>query len=98
MHKLLSDYSVCVEMPVAWGDMDAWQHVNNTRYIRYFEDARIAYFRKINLLEVQNETDVGAIVASVFCKFITPLYYPDTVYIGARADKIEDDRFTFNFS
>ena len=40
-HKQLENYPVVIEIPVAWGDMDAFQHVNNVAYFRYFESARI---------------------------------------------------------
>ena len=43
MHELLALYPVTLALRVAWGDMDAFQHVNNTVYFRYFESARIAY-------------------------------------------------------
>ena len=42
---LLADFPVTVEIPVAWGDMDAMGHVNNVVYFRYFETARIAASR-----------------------------------------------------
>jgi acyl-CoA thioester hydrolase len=29
MQDLIKDYPVVIEMPIAWGDMDAFQHVNN---------------------------------------------------------------------
>ena len=29
MKKLLAPYPVAVEIPIAWGDMDSYQHVNN---------------------------------------------------------------------
>ena len=28
-------------MPIRWGDMDAYGHVNNTVYFRYMEQARV---------------------------------------------------------
>jgi acyl-CoA thioester hydrolase len=59
MKDTISDYPVIIEIPIAWGDMDAFQHVNNTVYFKHFESARIAYFEKINFLEVMNETDIG---------------------------------------
>jgi len=31
-------------IPVAWGDMDAFGHVNNVVYVRYFETARADFF------------------------------------------------------
>ena len=35
--------------------MDAFEHINNTVYFRYFEDVRIEYFKKINVLEYMNK-------------------------------------------
>ena len=48
MQDLIRAYPVTIEFPIAWGDMDAFQHVNNVMYLRYFESARIAYFGKID--------------------------------------------------
>jgi acyl-CoA thioester hydrolase len=31
------------EIPVRWGDMDAFGHVNNTVYFRYFEETRFQW-------------------------------------------------------
>ena len=41
MQDLEKEYPVVIEQPLIWGDMDAYQHVNNTVYFRYFEDVRI---------------------------------------------------------
>ena len=30
------------EVPVRWGDMDAFNHVNNAVYMRYLEESRLA--------------------------------------------------------
>ncbi len=35
---------------VAWGDMDAFGHVNNVHYYRYMESARIALFRSVGYI------------------------------------------------
>ncbi|MFN8486350.1 MAG: thioesterase family protein [Caldilineaceae bacterium] len=91
MHELLKAFPVIIETPVAWGDMDAFQHVNNTVYFRYFESGRIAYFERLNVL---TQEGVGPILAAAQCKFKFPLTYPDTVWIGTRITEIGDDRFT----
>jgi acyl-CoA thioester hydrolase len=44
MKELISTYPVVIEIPIAWGDMDAFQHVNNKVYFKHFESARILYF------------------------------------------------------
>jgi len=97
MSNLLKDYPVVIEFPVAWGEMDAMNHVNNICYFRYFESARIAYFEKADLFNYMTETGIGPILASTSCKFRIPLSYPDTVLIGATAVSIEEDRFVMNY-
>ena len=97
MEKLLAEYPVIVESPVIWGDMDAYEHVNNTVYFRYFESARIAFFDQLKFKEVKDETGIGPILASTQCRFRIPLTYPDTVSIGARVTDVQGDRFTMHY-
>lgn len=93
MEHLLRGFPVVIEIPVAWGEMDAFQHVNNIVYFRYFESARIAYFERLDLIEFMNQTGIGPILASTQCRFKIPLTYPDTVSVGTRVSQIEPDRF-----
>ena len=97
MESLLKHCPVVIETPVAWGQMDAFRHLNNTAYFRFFESGRIAYFEKLNLLEYMEVTGVGPILASTSCRFKIPLTYPDKVSIGTRVSNIEDDRFTMEY-
>jgi acyl-CoA thioester hydrolase len=97
MNELLAHCPVVIEIPVAWGEMDSFQHVNNIVYLRYFESARIAYFERLKLMEFMNETGIGPILASVQCKFKIPLTYPDTVSVGTRISKVEPDRFVMEY-
>jgi acyl-CoA thioester hydrolase len=34
MDNLVEGYPVVIEIPVQWGEMDAFQHVNNVVYFR----------------------------------------------------------------
>lgn len=97
MQELLTHCPVVIELPVVWGEMDAFQHVNNIVYLRYFESARIAYFERLKLMEFRDQTGIGPILGSVQCKFKIPLTYPDTVSVGTRVPKIEHDRFTMEY-
>lgn len=97
-HELLRTFPVVVEIPIAWADMDAYGHVNNTVYLRWFESARIAYFERTGLYEVKEETGIGPILASTRCRFRLPLTYPDTVMAGARTSEIGDDRFVMDYA
>lgn len=97
MENLTEGYPVVIKIPVAWGEMDAFQHINNIVYFRYFESARIAYFEKLNLMDMMNRTGIGPILASTSCKFRIPLKYPDKVLAGARVSCIEEDRFIMDY-
>lgn len=80
-------------MPVQWGMMDAFRHVNNVAYFRYFEDGRIAYFERSGVLAWMDREGVGPIMASTQCRFKAPLAWPDTIHIATRVDDIQEDRF-----
>ncbi|MFX1284344.1 MAG: acyl-CoA thioesterase [Promethearchaeota archaeon] len=92
MDDLLTEYSVVIELPVSWGDMDALQHVNHTAYFRYFLNGRVSYLEKLKALNSMDETGVGLILASIQCRFKMPLTYPDKLLVGTKVDKILKDR------
>jgi acyl-CoA thioester hydrolase len=98
MKKLLDAYAVIIEIPIAWGDMDAFQHVNNTVYLKHFESARIAYFEKIKAMQVMEKTGIGPILAAASCVYKIPLTYPDTVSVGVKVDHIEEDRYAMSYA
>jgi acyl-CoA thioester hydrolase len=95
--RTLDEFNIRVEIPVAWGDMDSFKHVNNTKFFRYFETARIKYFEEIGFIETMEKDSVGPILASASAKFIKPLFYPDTVTVGTRVTSIEPDYFIMEY-
>ena len=62
--SLLAGFPVVVRQAVVWGEMDAYRHVNNVVYFRYFENARLEYFRRLGWFEFERETGVGPILAA----------------------------------
>lgn len=96
-HPLLAEYPVIVRLPVQWGEMDAYGHVNNAVFFRYFETARIAYLERCGFVESYERDKVGAILHSTQCRFRRPVYYPDTVLVAARAEEVQEDRFTMAY-
>ncbi len=91
--EFLAPYPVVIAASVAWGEMDAFQHVNNIVYFRYFESARIAYFERINFADPNQHGGIGPILAHTQCRYRKALTYPDTLAIGARVTDIQTDRF-----
>ncbi len=95
--EALDDFPVVIEIPIQWGEMDAYGHVNNTVFFRFFESARIAFLERCGFLQSYDELKIGAILHSTSCRFRRPLFYPDTVLVGARADAIDSDRFVMAY-
>jgi acyl-CoA thioester hydrolase len=97
MNDFLKPYPVIITLPVAWGEMDAFQHVNNVIYFKYFESVRIAYFEKLEMMNLMEETGIGPILASTQCRYKVPLTYPDTVAVGTRISTVGEDRFSMAY-
>ncbi|BDS11344.1 acyl-CoA thioesterase [Aureispira anguillae] len=72
------DLKINVEQPVAWGDMDAFGHVNNTVYLKYFESARVKYFDAIPELAGFHGNEIP-VLANISCSYKKPVVYPDTL-------------------
>ncbi|HTU16750.1 MAG TPA: thioesterase family protein [Gemmataceae bacterium] len=92
--ELLVGYPVVVRQEVVWGEMDSYRHVNNVVYFRYFENARLEYFRRLDWPAFEAETGIGPILAATQARFRRALTYPDTIAITARLGALGEDRFT----
>jgi acyl-CoA thioester hydrolase len=92
--ELLAGYPVVVRQAVVWGEMDSYRHVNNAVYFRYFENARLEYFRRLGWPDFERESGIGPILSATQARFRRALTYPDTIAITARLDTLGDDRFT----
>lgn len=88
MKTLKAEFPVVVAQPVQWGEQDALGHVNHVTYFRWYETGRIAYFRKIGLMEMHQTERIGPILASVTNDYRRQLTYPDTVHICVRVTRI----------
>lgn len=64
-------------IPIRWGDMDAYGHVNNTIYFRYMEQARCEWLEALGY-KVAPEGHAPVIINAA-CTFMIPMTYPGTV-------------------
>ena len=78
------DWALSTEIRVAWGDMDAFGHVNNTVYLRWFETARIEW---LALVEFPEGDTRGPMLKTVGAVYDAQVKYPDTVTVSVRAEK-----------
>jgi acyl-CoA thioester hydrolase len=97
--KELEGYPVSTEIPVQWGDLDAFGHVNNAWFLRYFETGRVYYFRRLGYFETAGHNDgEGPIVASITCNYRRPVFFPDTLVVGVRVRYPRNTSFTMEFA
>lgn len=66
--------------PIRWGDMDAMNHVNNTVYFRYMEQARIEWLESIGYATGQKHEE-SPVIVNASCTFLLPLTYPGDVEV-----------------
>jgi acyl-CoA thioester hydrolase len=90
-------YPFFIQSKVEWGDMDAFQHVNNTVFFRYFERVRIAFVRHAGMASSTHGDGFGVILASTQCRFRVPLTFPDEILIGTSVTDLEADRFRMKY-
>lgn len=84
----LQAYPIALTLPILWGNQDAFGHVNNVVYFRWFESARVAYLNDTGLQALMSQANLGPILASIKCDFRRQLNFPDTVRVGARISRV----------
>ncbi len=90
-------WPISIVIPVAWGDMDSFQHVNNTIYLKWFESARIAYFEASGVIERMEQDQVGPILASTSINYRSAVRFPDTVTAWATVTELRNTSFMMNY-
>lgn len=83
------------QVPVRWGDMDAYGHVNNALYMRYLEEARVQLLANIGAAMDGNGID--PVVINVGCTFLRPVNYPATMIIKSYVGEIGRSSFMVHY-
>ena len=78
---------------VRYGDLDPQGHVNNAKYLTYFEQARIAYFTHLGLWKGPSFLDIGVILAEVRLTFHAPILLNQQIRVGVRVSKLGNKSF-----
>lgn len=90
--ELLANFRHVLPMPLRWADMDALGHINNAAYLTYLEQARIRYFRDLDLWDGQ-PNKLGLIMAKVVLEYKLPLFAEDTVSVYTRCSRLGNRSF-----
>lgn len=93
----MSKYNHHYPIEVRLGDLDAYWHVNNTKFLVYLEDARSRYMREMGLFDEKNLWDLPLIVGDVHCRYHNPIELGDKVVISLGVTRISYKTVTFEY-
>ena len=95
----MSNWPISTEIPVLWGDMDSFGHVNNIIYLKWCETSRVELFCGIwnldalSMKKILDEEGIGPILANFNMNYRTPVISPDTICVKTRIKKIGNTSF-----
>lgn len=79
--------------PVSWGDLDAYGHVNNSVYLRWFENVRFHYFELVGVVALHAQENKGPILGHAEIDFLAPVRFPDDLLASVRVSRIGNTSF-----
>jgi acyl-CoA thioester hydrolase len=68
-----------IEIDVRWGDLDAFNHVNNANYLRYIEEARVQWFKSLS--KDWSNVDCAPILAAIQNNYKKPIGWPANIQV-----------------
>jgi len=84
----MSDFHFYHPIEVRYGDLDPQGHVNNAKFLTYFEQARLAYWVQMGLFtKDQSFMELGVILADVHIRYLEPVYYGQNIKVGVHVAK-----------
>ena len=94
-NRRMTDFRFFHPMEVRYGDLDPQGHLNNAKYLTFFEQARVQYMIHLGLYtQDQSFMKVGVIVADAHIAFLAPIHFGDDVKVGVRLSKLGNKSMT----
>tara|TARA_B100000029_G_C16865946_1_gene701185 strand:- start:81 stop:518 length:438 start_codon:yes stop_codon:yes gene_type:complete len=93
------NWPITTEIPVLWGDMDSFGHVNNIIYLKWCETSRVELMCKVwdldalSMGEILSDKGIGPILANFNTNYRIPISCPDTIYVKTRIKHIGNTSF-----
>jgi acyl-CoA thioester hydrolase len=81
------------EVHMRWSDMDAYRHINNSAYLAYLEQARVAMF-----FHRQESFNAGTVISRHEIEYLRPIvYHPQPLRVEVWIENIGGARFTVRY-
>lgn len=82
---------------IRYGDLDPQGHVNNSRYLTYMEQARIAYIQHLGLWKGGSFLDIGIILADVQVTFLAPILFGEQIRVGLQVTRLGNKSISMEY-
>jgi acyl-CoA thioester hydrolase len=82
------------DCPVRWSDMDAYGHINNVRFLTYYEEARVALMFTGARDAGVTSLEAGIVISRHEVDYLRPVDYGTPVRIEMWIEEIRPSRFT----
>ena len=93
----MSDYRFYHPIEVRYGDLDPQGHVNNSKHLTYFEQARVAYMIELGLFtRDQSFMKIGVIIADIHIAYFEPIYFGQNIKVGVHVAKFGNKSMTWD--
>ena len=90
----MTDYNFTHPIEVRYSDLDPQGHLNNAKYLTYFEQARIHYFIHLGLRKPDiSFLDIGVILADVHLTYKEPVLFGMEIAVGVRTTRLGNRSF-----
>lgn len=94
-NHVMTDYHFYHPIEVRYADIDAQGHLNNAKFLTFFEQARIQYLRRLGLFSgEQSFMDIGVILADIHIAFRAPVLWGMDVRVGVKTVKLGNKSMT----
>lgn len=79
-----------VKIKVRGYHLDGYQHVNNARYLEFFEEARWAFFEESDALKTLQKKNIMFVVVNVNINYRYPASVGQTLVIKSKLDNLAE--------
>ncbi len=94
----MPNYPFSYPIEVRYADLDPQGHVNNARYMTYFEQARVHYLIHLGLFsQDQSFLEIGIIVAEASITYKAPMYFGTQAKVGVRVTRLGNKSLTMEY-
>jgi acyl-CoA thioester hydrolase len=85
------------QVAIRWSDMDVYGHVNNSRFLTLYEEARVAFMFLAAREHGVTSFEEGVVIFRHEVDYLRPVGYLEPVRIELWVEEIRPSRFVFGY-